>query len=211
MSAIWTKRFVNFLLVIVALAAVGALVQAWSAYSEGKFHMVSYPAESDRYQVYPIGNWDAFWQAKEGSVRVDDHAWLRAARLAGELIAIGLLAAIFWQLRGFLGRVAGGDVFSDANILALRRIGKLLVSGSVLGISIAVMTQFAILEALPETLDGDRIILPSISFGSDPEMPNIRMQYTPPILPMLMAMIAFITAGAFKSGQQYREDSESVV
>ena len=89
-------------------------------------------------------------------------------------------------------------------------IGKLLVLSSVLSISITFMTQYAILEALPEVLDGNRMIHPSISWNVK-GFENIWMEYTPPIVPMLLALIAFITAGAFRSGQQYREDSESVV
>ncbi|WP_271077639.1 DUF2975 domain-containing protein [Aurantiacibacter sp. MUD61] len=213
MSAIWTKRFVNFLLVIVALAAVGALLQAWSAYSEGKFHMVAYPAKSENIIMHSLdaaGDNDTFWQLQEGTVRVDNHSWLRGARLVGRLAALGLIGAVFWQLRGLLSRIGVGEVFSDQNVTSLRNIGKLLVVGSVLSISMTVMTQYAILEAMPDVIDSNRAIHPSISWGVQGKE-NIWMDYTPPILPMLMAMIAFITAGAFKSGQQFREDSESVV
>lgn len=213
MTAIWTKRFVNALLVLVALAALGGALQAAGAIAEGKFHMVSYPASSENIIMHSLdstqGN-TAWWQLKEGTVRVDDHTWLRAARLAGRFIALGLLAAILWQLRGLLVRIAEGDVFNDANVSALRTIGKLLVIGSVLSISITVMTQYAILEALPETLDGNRVVHPSLSWNVK-GVENIWMEYTPPIIPMLLALVSFIAASAFQSGKTWREDSESVV
>ena len=214
MGATWTKRFVDLLIALCVLAALGGLLQAASSINEGKFHMVSYPATSENIIMHSLdatGDNAAFWQMQEGTVRVDDHTWLRIAQLVGRLIGIGLVGAILWQIRGVLSRIGTGDVFNDANILAIRRIGKLLVAGSVLSISIAVMTQFAIMDALPDTLDGNRNILPSIFFGSEPGVENIRMEYTPPIIPMLLAMISFITAGAFRAGQQFRADSESVV
>lgn len=213
MTAVWTKRFVNVLLVLVALAALGALLKAGASITDGKFHMVSYPASSENIIVHSLdaaqGN-SVWWQLKEGSVRVDNHTWLRVARLIGQLIGLGLLAAIFWQLRGLLIRIGGGDVFNDTNIAALRRIGQFLLIASVLSISITFMTQYAIMEALPDTLDGNRLIHPSISWKVD-GYENIWMEYTPPIVPMLLALTAFITASAFQSGKNYREDSESVV
>ncbi|MEZ5679798.1 MAG: DUF2975 domain-containing protein [Erythrobacter sp.] len=213
MTAVWTKRFVYVLLVLVALAALGGLLKAGSAISADKFHMVSYPASSSTIIMHSLdatqGN-NAWWQLQEGTIRVDNHTWLAAARLIGQFIGLGLLAAIFWQLRGTLVRIGEGDVFNEANVIALRRIGKLLVIGSVLSISITFMTQYAILDALPETLDRDRVVHPSLSW-SVRGVENIWMEYSPPIIPILMAMIAFITAGAFKSGQHYRADSESVI
>ena len=213
MTAVWTKRFVNLLLFLIALAALGGILKAASAISADKFHMVSYPASSSTIIMHSLdatqGN-SAWWQLQEGSVRVDNHTWLAATRLIGQFIGLGLLAAIFWQLRGTLIRIGEGDVFDDANVSALRMIGKLLVAASVLSVSITFMTQYAILEALPEVLDKDRVVHPSLSWNVK-GVENIWMEYTPPIIPMLMALIAFITAGAFQSGKAYREDSESVV
>lgn len=213
MTAIWTKRFVNALLVLVAIAALGGVLQAAGSIADGRFHMVSYPASSENIIMHSLeaaGENKAFWQLKEGTIRVDDHTWLRGSRLVGRFIGLALLAGIFWQLRGLLVRIAEGDVFNDGNVAALRTIGKLLVIASVLSISITVMTQYAILEALPEVLDGNRVIHPSISWNVK-GVENIWMEYTPPIIPMLLAMISFITASAFQSGKNWREDSESVV
>lgn len=208
MTAIWTKRFVNALLLLVAVAALAAMIQAAGSIADGKFHMVSYPASSENIRMEPLGGESAWWQMQAGTVRVDDHTWLRAARLVGRLFALALLAGIFWQLRGLLVRIAEGDVFSDANVAGLRMIGKLLIGASVLSISITFMTQYAILEAIPDM--DDRLIHPSISW-SVKGVENIWMEYTPPIIPMLLAMISFITASAFQSGKSWREDSESVV
>lgn len=211
MSTKWTRRFVDLLIGIFVVAALAALLQAWGAWSEGKFHMVSYPAQSENIQAIvldPSPAPEAFWQLQEGTIRVDNHSWLRAARLIGRLVGLGLFGAVFWQLRGVLTRVGQGDVFSEENIVALRKMGKLLVATSILSISITFMTQYAILEAIPP-LDG-RMIHPSISWNVQ-GVENIWLEYTPPIIPMLLAMIAFITAGAFRSGQNYREDSESVI
>ena len=213
MTAVWTKRFVNVLLVLVALAALGSAVQAAGSIADGKFHMVSYPASSTNIIMHSLDSTQgniAWWQLQEGTLRVDDHTWLRTARLIGRFVGLGLLAGIFWQLRGLLVRIGEGDVFNDNNVAALRMIGKLLVISSVLSISITFMTQYAILEALPDVLDGNRVVHPSISWNVK-NVENIWMEYTPPIVPMLLALTAFITAGAFQSGKNYREDSESVV
>ena len=212
-TAIWVRRFVSVLIGLVALAALGGLVQAAGAIAEGKFHMVSYPAQSENIVMHSLnaaGDNAAFWQLQEGSVRVDNHTWLAIARLVGKLTGLGLVAAILWQLRGLLSRIGTGDVFNDANVAALRRIGRLLVAGSVLSISITVMTQFAILDALPDTLDGGRAVLPSLAWRV-PDAENIWLEYDPPVIPMLLAMISFISAAAFRAGQAYRADSESVV
>ena len=208
MTVVWTKRFVNVLLVLVAIAALGVLLKAGGAISEGKFHMVSYPASSENISMEPLGEMAAWWQMQEGTVRVDDHAWLRAVRLAGRLFGLALLAGIFWQLRGLLVRIGQGGVFNDANIASLRLIGKLLVAASILSISITFMTQYAIVEAIP-AMD-DRAIHPSISWNQK-GVENIWLEYSPPIVPMLLAMITFVTASAFQSGKRFQEDSESVV
>ena len=208
MTGVWTKRFVNALLVLVAIAALAAIMRAGVAISEGKFHMVSYPASSENIRMEPLGGWTTVWQLQEGTVRVDNHTWLRVARLVGQLVGLGLLAGIFWQLRGTLVRIGKGEVFTEANIASLRMIGKLLVAASVLSISIVFMTQFAILEAIPPM--EDRVVHPSLSWGVK-GVENIWMEYEPPIIPMLLAMTAFVTAGAFRSGMEYRQDSESVV
>ena len=175
--------------------------------------MVSYPAKSENIIMHSIdaadGN-DAWWQLQEGTVRVDNHSWLRATQYAGRFVALGLVGAIFWQLRGLLSRIGQSDVFNDANVKALRKIGTYLVIGSVISILLTVVTQYAIMEAMPAVIDSNREIHPSLSW-STPGKENIWMDYTPPLVPLLLAMIAFITAGAFKSGQQFREDSESVV
>lgn len=213
MTTVWTRRFVNALLVLVAIAALAAVLRAGGSIADDKFHMVSYPASSENIIMHALDSTQggkAWWQLQQGSIRVDDHTWLSAARLLGRLFGLGLLAGIFWQLRGLLVRIGEGEVFDDTNVASLRMIGKLLVISSVLSISITFMTQYAILEALPEVLDGNRMIHPSISWNVK-GFENIWMEYTPPIVPMLLALIAFITAGAFRSGQQYREDSESVV
>lgn len=212
-STKWTRRFVDLLIGLFALAALAALLQAFGAYGEGKFHTVSYPAQSENVIMHSLdaaGENQTFWQLHEGTVRVDNHAWLRAARLIGRLAILGLIAGVFWQLRGILTRIGQGKVFSDGNISALRRIGKLLVISSVLSISITFMTQYAILEAMPDVIDSNRMIHPSISWNVQGKE-NIWLEYSPPIVPMLLAMVAFITGGAFKSGQEYRKDSESVV
>ncbi|WP_209347407.1 DUF2975 domain-containing protein [Pontixanthobacter sp. CEM42] len=208
MTVVWTKRFVNVLLVLVAIAALVAVLRAGGAISEGKFHMVSYPASSENIRMEPLGGMAAWWQMQEGTVRVDDHAWLRAARLVGQLVGLALLAGIFWQLRGLFVCIGEGAVFNDANISSLRRIGKLLVAASVLSISITFMTQYAILEAIP-AMD-DRAIHPSISWNQK-GVENIWMEYSPPIIPMLLALITFVTASAFQSGKRFQDDSESVV
>ncbi|MBX7531931.1 DUF2975 domain-containing protein [Qipengyuania sp. 1XM1-15A] len=208
MTGVWTKRFVNALLVLVAIAALAAVLRAGGAIAEGKFHMVSYPASSENIRMEPLGGWATVWQLQEGTVRVDDHTWLRIARLVGQLVGLGLLAGIFWQLRGTLVRIGKGEVFTEANISSLQMIGKLLVAASVLSISIVFMTQYAILEAIPPM--EDRVIHSSISW-SVKGVENIWMEYEPPIIPMLLAMTAFVTAGAFRSGMEYRQDSESVV
>ncbi|MDE1466515.1 DUF2975 domain-containing protein [Aurantiacibacter sp. D1-12] len=210
-STKWTRRFVDLLIGLFVIAGLAALIQAFGAYSEGKFHMVSYPASSENIEMIvldPGPDADAFWQLKEGTIRVDNHSWLRATRLLGRLAVLGLLIGVFWQLRGMLTRVGQGDVFNDENIASLRNIGKFLLITSILSISITFMTQYAILDAIPPL--EDRHIHPSISWNK-PDVENIWLEYSPPIVPMLLAMVAFITAGAFKSGKQFREDSESVV
>ncbi|EAQ29913.1 hypothetical protein NAP1_04035 [Erythrobacter sp. NAP1] len=209
MSAVWTRRLVDMLIVLVALAALGAILKAGGAIAEGKFHMVSYPASSENIRMeYLDEEGTAFWQLKEGTIRIDDHAWLRALRLALQFTFLGLFAASLVYLRGLLSRIGAGEVFTDRNVTSLKRIGQILLFGAALSVVATIIVQSVIINALP-AIEG-RAIHPSISWDKD-GVENIWLEYSPPISSLLLSLLAFLAAGAFRSGQQFREDSESVV
>ncbi|WP_284125156.1 DUF2975 domain-containing protein [Parerythrobacter aestuarii] len=209
MTAVWTRRLVDALIVLVALAALGGIIKAGASIGEGKFHMVSYAASSENIRMEHLDKeGTAFWQLQEGTIRVDNYTWLRLLRVALQFTFVGLFAAALWNLRGFLSRIAEGHVFTDENIAALTRIGQILLVGVALSVVGTIFIQHVIINAIPP-VDG-RVIHSSISWRVQ-GVENIWLEYSPPIEALVLSLLAFSAAGAFRAGKAYREDSESVV
>lgn len=207
MSTHWTRRLVDILIGLVAIAVLGKLIQTGFALAEGA-HTVSYEASSTFYEPRLLSGTQATWNMNSGLIVVTDLVGLRLFRILVQFTLLGLFVAALWKLRGLLSRLSLGEVFVDQNIQALRRIGQFLLISCALGVFSTVVIQFVILDAIPE-LEG-RVIHPSISWDVE-GVENIWLEYSPPIMTLILALLAFSTAGAFQSGKAYREDSESVI
>ncbi len=208
MRAIWTRRLVDLLIAVFALAFVGILVRMGGAIAEGKFDMLSWPASNDHFTAYVLGDPSAWWDARDGDVRVLGQPLVNGIQYALFLLNILLGAVALWRLRGFLARTAKSEVFSDANVAALRGIAWLLLTIAAVSVIRAALVQWTILDNIPP-IDG-KVVRSSLSL-SVTGVQNIELKYSPPLITLLLALIAFITAGAFRSGKNFRDDSESVV
>jgi hypothetical protein len=119
-----------------------------------------------------------------------------------------MMIIAFLALRRILLALAGGDLFTAENIADLRRIGWMMLGACVVSVIDAVLLQSIILQSAE--MPSGMVLHPSISWdvaGVD----NVWMDYSPPIGTFMLGALAFLTAGAFKSGMEFREDSESVV
>lgn len=208
MNAIWTKRLVDALILIFALALLSAIWRMVGAIGEGKFDMLAWTATSENITVYPLGGMQALWDMQAGKIRVLGEPFVNGFKYAAQFVLVGLSIAALFTLRRVLSRIAGGAMFSDENIAGLRRIGALLLASCAVSVITVIVVQWTIIDAIPP-LEG-RAIHPSLSSSID-GVENIWLEYDPPVMSLLFAMIAFSAAGAFRSGQRYREDSESVV
>lgn len=208
MRVIWTRRLVDVLVAIFVLALVVLFVRTANTVSEGSFDMVSWYASSDQPGAAVVDEGGVEFALSSGHIVVSDQTLANSLKFLARLLGLGLGVAALWQLRGFLTRVARGEVFDAANTQALRKIGWMLAT--ICGISVlsTVVVQAMIVGAIPP-LDG-QAVHPSISWDVQ-GVQNIWLEYDPPIMTLLLALIAFISAGALHSGQQYREDSESVI
>lgn len=207
MSAVWARRLVNLLIGIVVLAVIGHSVEIYDSIAEGKFDMLSLPAKSDTYTVTPFGDWDGYWDARRGDIRVVDHTGFRVLQEGTEYLAMLIVLTCLWLLRGTLISVSKGDVFVERNIIALRRIGWLLLIGGIISIAVGMILQWALLDGIPA--NEDRVALSSIG-SYVPGVANVKLDFRLPVV-LVYAAIAFAFSGALRTGMAYREDSESVV
>lgn len=208
MQAKWVKRLIDVMLVLIAIAVLALLLQTANAVSSGKFDMLTAEASSDNIQVVLLGGPTAYFDMKAGAIRVTGEPFANAVKHSVQLILVVLSGYVMLLLRGILVRIGSGDVFNDENIAGLRRISFLLLGGCALGVLSTIYVQATILDAIPP-LDG-KSIHPSISW-SIKGVENIWLEYSPPIMTVFLAMLSLVTAEAFRSGKQFREDSESVV
>lgn len=207
MNAIWVRRFVDVLVALFALVILGSLIQLVGSIMGDTFGTVTWEASGHPGPEIAIGD-AAASSAKTGDLSVEGLYIVNAIYWLARLVVLGLMLAVFVKLRGILGRIASSDMFNDANVEALRRIGWFLLIASLVSIGATIIVQAGMLNALPP-IEGIKVH-PSISWDAK-GVNNIWLEYEPPILPLLMAFIAFLSSSAFRLGMNFREDSESVV
>lgn len=207
MNAIWVRRFLDVLIVLFGLVIVASLVQVGGSIAGDTYSTVGWTASGPEVAAASFGS-GADFSLKTGTISVEDMPFTSTLYWVARLAVLGLMVAAFLQLRGILGRIAQSRVFDSDNVMALRRIGWFLLVASLLSIAATIAVQTAILYSLPP-LDGV-VVHPSISWDVK-GVENIWLEYDPPIPHLLLAFIAFLSASAFRSGMEYREDSESVV
>lgn len=207
MSIKFTRRLIEVFIGLFVIGGIIKLVRALAAATSGDFGTVSWPISSDSPASTDLVSGGAFsWT--HGNLAVTDMPFARLFELATELAALGLLIVSMLALRRLLLSLASGDVFTDDNIAALRRIGFSLIGICALSISVVLLLQPAILS---NTVMPDGFLLhPSISWN-EKGVTNIWLEYEVPVFTFLLGALAILTGEAFKSGKAYREDSESVV
>lgn len=208
MRVIWTRRLVDLLVAIFVLALVVLFVRTAGTVSDGNFDLVSWYASTGQPNTAVLDEGGVEFALTSGHLVVGDQMLANSLKFAARLLGLGLGIAVLWQLRGFLTRVAQGDVFAPVNTVALRKIGWMLLAICAVSVLSTMAVQSMIVGAIPP-LDG-QVVHPSISWDVQ-GVENIWLEYEPPIMTLLLSLIAFICAGAVQSGQEYREDSESVI
>lgn len=207
MNAIWVRRFVDALVVLFGLVILGSVVQLVGSIASDDFGSVSWEASGLAGPETALGD-SASFSRRTGNLTVEGLYLTNAFYWVARFAVLGLMLAAFVQLRGILGRIATSEVFSEANVAALRRIGWYLLIGGLGSVAATIVIQTAILGALPR-VEGIEVH-PSISWDAK-GAENIWLEYSPPIVHLLMAFIAFLSSSAFRLGMNFREDSESVV
>lgn len=208
MSAIWVRRFVDALIVLGVLALLAQFYAIGSSLAEGKFHMLSLPAESDTFTVLPFGDWDGQWDMRRGDIRVNDHIEFRTLQEGAKTLSTLVFIAVLYLLRRTLSAVSRREVFVDRNVSDLRLIGWLLIAGTIVTAVVQVILQYAVLDGIP--VNADRAAVSAIG-SYVPGVANVKLDFPFSLRGLFMAAIAFAFAGALQSGKAYREDSESVV
>lgn len=207
MGVVWTRRLINVMIGLLMIAILGKVAQTVGSVIDDR-HTVSYFASSDRVVPRLLHGTLITWNVDHGFVMLNDMRWLRYTKIAVEFVLLGFLGAVFWKLRGLFTRLASGEMFTDANVLALKRIGQFLLLACAIDVMSTIFIQSVIVNAIPP-LEG-RAVHPSLSW-SVKGVENIWLEYSPPIEGLILSLLAFSAAGAFRQGQLYREDSESVV
>ncbi|EDL50010.1 DUF2975 domain-containing protein [Erythrobacter sp. SD-21] len=207
MNAIWVRRFVDALVALFALVILGSLIQLVGSIMGDSFGTVTWEASGVPGPEIALGDAAGF-SAKTGDLTIEGLPLVNAIYWLARLTVLGLMLAVFVKLRGILGRIVTSDIFSEATIDPLRQIGWFLLIASLVSIGATIIVQAGMLNALPP-VEGIEVH-PSISWEAK-GVNNIWLEYEPPILSFLMAFIAFLSSSAFRSGKNFREDSESVV
>ena len=207
MSVTFIRRVIEVFIGLFILGIVIASVRAVASLVSGSFGTVSWPIASDLPQPVELAS-SGLLRWTHGRIVLTDQPFAHAFDLATGIGILVLLILAMLSLRKLLLAVAGGDPFTSANIAHLRKIGWLLIAVCIVSVFNAVVLQSIILSAA-EAPQGIALH-PSISWDVA-GVENVWMDYTVPVWTFMLGALAFITAGAFQAGKDYREDSESVV
>lgn len=207
MSITFVRRIIEVFIGLFVIAGIIAIIRAIAAAASGAFGSVSLPITTDTPTVTQLAS-DGLYRWTHGMITVTGQPVAHLLEIATRLAGLALLVIAMLALRKLLLALATGDLFTDANIALLRKIGIALLAVCALSVVKAVVLQTVVLNGaqMPEGF----VLHPSISWNVD-DVTNIWLDYSVPIWTFILGALALLTGEAFKSGKAYREDSESVV
>jgi len=208
MSATFIRRVIEVTIAIFAIAALHKFGRALVSILNGEFGTLLWPVQAGAYELDARLGDGAVTHFIDGTLAVSDQPIWHGVDVAFSLGGLALILAALFALRKVLVGFAGGELMNAENAGALRKIGKILLLACGLSVLHAVVIQSAILSAVTP-VEGT-MLHPSISWDVS-GMTNIWLHYSPPLVTFTLGGLALLFAEAFKAGNAYREDSESVV
>lgn len=202
MTATFIKRLVDLAILILLLAG-GLAVIGILAGNMSVTHAVQIAPPA----LETVGP-NATLAFDRGTLTIADHGVLRAAAAFTALVSLALVALALLALRRLLGRFAEGDALNEGSVADLRRIGFLLIGLAI----VSVASELAIQPLLLKTLvpPAGTIVHPSLSWSSE-GLRNIWLDTDVPIGTAILGALALLVAQAFRTGLDYRRDSEGVL
>lgn len=207
MSAKLIRRLTEVLIGLFMLGVGINIIKAVAAAVSGSFGTVRWAASTADPVQRALGDNGQF-TLSHGEVVATDAPFVGMIDLIASLAMLGVLIVALLALRKLLLNFAEGQLFDDANVGHLRRIGKALLLGVAISIAMALVIQPLLLNSVG-TVDGV-VLHPSLSWN-EKNVENIWLEYSPPIMVFLLGGLALLTAEAFKRGKEYRVDSEGVL
>ena len=207
MSAKLIRRIVEFFILVCFLGIALDLARTVLAALSGNFGTVGWHVSAAEPRTTELGGTgDIAWS--DGTLTVTGQPLAHIIDLVGHFASVALLVLALLALRRVLLAFASGEVFTTANIEALRRIGYGLLAICAISVASVLILQPIILGAAE--MPAGYVLHPSLSWNLD-EVRNIWLEYDVPIFTFLLGGLALLVAEAFRNGMAYREDSESVV
>lgn len=207
MSNVFARRLIEVFIILLVMGGALKFFRGVLAASEGSFGTIAWPISSDSPIVNDLASHGMFdWS--HGTLFVTGMPFARLFELGLEFAALALMIVAMLALRQLLTALSKGEIFTDANIVAFKRIGLPLFGVAAISVVGTLILQPLILSqaVMPEGY----LLHPSISWNAK-DVNNVWLEYDVPIFTFLLGALAMLTGEAFKSGKAYREDSESVV
>lgn len=207
MSARLIQRIVELFIAVVILVGLLLVLRDGLSLGDGAQATIRQPAQV----AQPVDQMisataSAAWN--RGVVEVRGQPLAVAINFIANLASVAMLLIALLGVRRLMVNFAAGAVFDEANITALRRIGFALLAACAISLVSALIVQSMLIAAIdaPATI----AMHPSISWGV-PGVTNIWLDYDVPVAMFVTGAIALLFAQAFRTGLDYRRDSEGVL
>ncbi|MFM7349805.1 MAG: hypothetical protein ACKO01_10000 [Erythrobacter sp.] len=202
------RRIIDALVALCALAGVLAVGTATIALAKGTFGIVRWPVQWDTPVASSALADGGMLTASRGEIVLAGAPFAHAIDVIAQLAVIGLAAAALLALRKVLILLAAGTPFTVQTLAAIRRIGFAILGICAVSLVHVVIVTQIILRSAPMPR-GVALHTP-LSWNVE-GMRNVWMEYDVPLIALVVALLAFLVAEAFRVGLAYREDSESMV
>lgn len=205
MSARVLVRFVELSVGIAGLVMLLILARAFGAIADGGMLQWAVTTDSPVQRTFAPGAsiaWD------HGLISVAQSPLGAGLGLAFQLAVLAFAIASLLALRGLVRRFAEGAFLLEENVVALRRIGRLLLASVALSILGALAVQPLLIASV--TVPAGVALHPSLSWNV-PGAENIWLDFEVPLGTLALSALAFLFASALQSGIAYRADSEGIL
>lgn len=207
MSAKLIRRIVEIFILVFSLGIVLDLARSIFAALSGDFGTFGWHVSAGEPGIMKLGSSGAIsWT--DGTLTLTGQPVAHALDLVAHIVSVALLLLALFALRRVLISFTEGAVFTQPNVVSLRRIGQALLAVCAISVASVLVLQPIILGAVE--MPAGYVLHPSISSNIG-DVRNLWLDYDVPIFTFLLGGLALLIAEAFRNGTAYREDSESVV
>ena len=208
MKTTFVRGALDLFIGLFALAVIVQIVRLITSIVDGTFGTITWPVQAQAVSTDVELSNTAMIRFLDGSLSVAGEPLAHALGSAASLASLALVIAALLILRRVLAAFAQGEVLTERNADALRRIAWLLLAVCAVSVVQAFGLQPLILSAVD--VPSGMALHPSISWDIA-GVSNIWLHYDPPLGTFLLAGLALLFATAIQSGAQYRHDSESLI